>query len=175
MLKQTFETKGCLKNISFTNSAAQGINNWKRQALRTIHRPRAYTKEVAEDIPSLPLKLWHPLLNYSSMLFLTHSCKALTSRLSNCWQWQRKKKRFPQILLGNRPFGQFSPLCHHPLAADCHSCYLWDVSHGSPEVFIFFRICIKTEKARTMLSGFQFNTVMLKIQNHSHWLQKQIH
>lgn len=161
MLKQTFETKGCLKNISFTNSAAHGINNWKRQALRTIHRPRAYTKKVAEDIPSFPLKLWHPLLNYSSMLFLTHSCKALTSRLSNCWQWQRKKKWFPQILLGNRPFGQFSSLCHHPLAADCHSCYLWDVSHGSPEVFIFFRICIKTEKARTMLSGFQFN--MLKM------------
>lgn len=84
MSKQTFETKGRLKNISFTNTAAQGINNWKRQALRAIYRHRTYTKKVAEDIPSFPLKLWHPLLKYTSMLFLTHSFKALTSRLSNC-------------------------------------------------------------------------------------------
>lgn len=84
MPKQTFETKGHLKNISFTNSTAQGISNWKRQALRAIHRPRAYTKNVAEDTPSFPLKLWQPLLKYTSMLYLTHSFKALTSRLPNC-------------------------------------------------------------------------------------------
>lgn len=41
MLKKPFETKGCLKNISFTNRAAWGGNNWKRQALRAIHRPQA--------------------------------------------------------------------------------------------------------------------------------------
>lgn len=84
MPKQTLEIKGRLKNISFTNTAAQGINNWKRQALRAIYRPRAYTKKVAEDILSFPLKLWHPLLEYTSMLFLTHSFKGLTSILSNC-------------------------------------------------------------------------------------------
>lgn len=41
MLKETYETKGRLKNIGFTNSAAWGNNNWKRQALSAIHRPRA--------------------------------------------------------------------------------------------------------------------------------------
>lgn len=84
MPKQTSEAKGHLKNASFTKSAAQEINNWKRQALRAIHRPREYTKKVAKDIPSFPLKLWHPLLKYTSMLFLTDSFKALASRLSNC-------------------------------------------------------------------------------------------
>lgn len=69
MAKQAFEAKGHLKNISFTNSAAHEINNWKRQAWRAIHRPRAYTKKVAEDIPSFPLKLWHPLLKYITIFF----------------------------------------------------------------------------------------------------------
>lgn len=85
MPKQTFEAKGHLKKICFTNSAAQEINNWKRQALRAIHRPRAHTKRLQRTFLPSPSNSGIPSSStLCSMLFLTHSFKALTSRLSNC-------------------------------------------------------------------------------------------